>query len=423
MNEDREDAEIKDHDRKKRQFIREQLKPQWRKTVIILMRRLLLVLCAAVLFGGISAVSFYVMRIYFPWQDHGEKVVTLPVSTVDNQRVQERKVSDEIDEDTLASLENYEEFFKDLAEVGENANAAVVRLRKSDVSFSGILTDHDASKGYCGILFHESAQLYYILTEYAVAQEKDPMVTEIACGESGLIAEIKVVGSCEKLNLAVVSVDKSGFTKEMQEKIVIAEFGDLSSSVLGTPVLAVGKPNGNLYSVCTGMITEASVYMPIQDQGLRLYTMNLPYQKGRSGFVLNVRGQLLGMITTKYVDTTGEIDTAFFGLSDLITDINMMMQGKQMPYLGIHGIDVEQELADALGCAAGIYVEEVASESPAYQGEIGVTDVISEIDGHKMQTMNELHQYLAECRSGQEITVTVHRNSNGDGVKKKITLK
>ena len=97
MEEQQDKQDIQNHDQIKKQFIREQLKPQRHKTAMRLIRKGILVLCAAVLFGGISALSFYIMRIYFPWEELDENVVVAPARTTTSQPVDERTVSKEID--------------------------------------------------------------------------------------------------------------------------------------------------------------------------------------------------------------------------------------------------------------------------------------------------------------------------------------
>lgn len=432
MEEQQDKQDIQNHDQIKKQFIREQLKPQRHKTVMRLIRKGILVLCAAVLFGGISALSFYIMRLYFPWEELDENVVAVPARVTTSQPVDERTVSEEIDPDLLTSLEGFEKLSAQLAQVGAYANGAVVRLGIYDTSMS---RDYRDAVKCCGILFHETAKAYYILTEYAVAQSDVPVTAEFYCAKS---AEAKVCGFSEKLDLAVLSVDKSQFSRKEQEDIIIVELGDDSNLKLGSAVLAVGKPNGRFYSVNSGLITNTAIPVSVLDQELQMYTINLAYQKNRIGFVLNIQGQLVGILTPKYKEDTGEIDTAFFGISNLEADLNQMIRGQEIPYLGIYGNDVSGMSDGSLHSGAngsvtdlktsgisGIFIEQIESRSPAYQGGMRVADVITEVDGQPIQTMEKLHECLAACRSGQEITIVVDRQGDSQSISKKlkVTLK
>lgn len=423
MNRHKEDQELKAHGKVKKQFIREQLRPQRRKNIMRILKKITLVLCAAVLFGGISALSFYIMRIYFPWEDLDESVaVVTPNRMANSSEIEERTVADEIEETTLASLEGFDKVSRQLAEIGEYTNEAVVGIQSGSVSSNGESGDTNTAQEFCGILFHETTHDYYILAEYAAARTKGSVEVTFCHGK---VVQGKLAGRNDTLDLAVFCVNKADFTKAERKKIVIAKLGDVSSLALGSYVLAVGKPNGNLYSVNIGIITDCSLKLPVPDQTLRLYSMNIPYQTGRAGFVVNIQGQLLGMITTRHIPVTGEIDTGFLGLSDLAEDINGLLKGETSPYMGIYGTDVTASQAEELKLVTGIYIDTVEARSPAYQGGMRVADVITAVDGHALQTMKQLHEYLVSCQPGQEIAVTIYRQSNGNHVKRhlKITLK
>lgn len=425
--------DIQNHDQIKKQFIREQLRPQQYKKVKSLLRKGILVLCAAVLFGGISALSFYIMRIYFPWDELDKSIAIAPARVTSSQAVEGKTVSEEMDPDLLTSLEGLEQLSTQLAQVGSYANAAIVKLDIYDLSMS---RDHRDVWKYCGILFHESSKSYYILTEYAMAKKAEGTEVPVTAEFYGKSVETELCGSSEKLDLAIFSVDKSRFSQKEQENIVIAELGDDSNLKLGSAVLVVGKPNGKFYSVDTGLVTNTAISVLAQDRAMLMYTMNLAYQENRAGFVLNIQGQLVGMLSSKYKEYTGEIDTAFLVLSHLETDLNQMIRGQEVPGLGIYGAGVSEASAENLNSEnnvsaaklgssgiSGIFVEKVVSRSPAYKGGMRVADVITEVDGQPMETMEQLHEYLAVCKSGQEITVVIKRgNSQSINKKLKITL-
>lgn len=421
MEERKEKQEISDPNQIKKNFIREQIKPQRRKNIIRLLHRGILVLCAAVLFGGISALSFMVMRIYFPWQDLDENVSAVPVRPTASQSLEVETISDGVDQATLSRLEDFDIISGHLAKVGERANEAVVGLKRSDMTLSGVFSARDTvdAMPYCGILFHESTKSYFILTEYAMAEAADSLDVAVKFFH-GKTVTAKVSGSNERLDLAVIRVDKSQLTEQEQEDIVIAELGEYSTLSLGRIALAVGKPNGQLYSVSSGLMTSQVIPVPVLDHEIQLYTMNLSYQKDRKGFVLNTKGQLVGMLSAQHTKETGEIDTAFFSLSDLTEDLNRMIQGVSIPHLGIYGVHVPQEDVRTLG--KGIYIQGIEPKSPAYEGKLRVADVITEMDGQAVQTMDELHRYLAGCQSGQEVAVTVYRLDNSQNKKKKLKI-
>lgn len=411
-----EEKDQKIHEKEKRQFIREQLRPQRKKTLFRFIRSISMVLGAAVLFGGIAALSFYVMQIYFPWQDldDGINIVTSN-RPARNTEPAVKTISDEIDETVLNSVEDYERISKQLSAIGEGANAAIVGLGTSN---NNVLQGNN-SQQYCGILFHENAHYYHILSEYASAQNTENIRVRFFDGKE---VDGSLVGRDSSLNLAIFQVDKSVLAEEEQKKLMVASMGDTASLDLGAYILAVGKPNGNLFSVHTGRITEDAIAMPVTDHELQLFTTSIPYQAGRSGFVLNIQGQLLGMLTADYTNVSGKVDAAFVSFSGLMPDLNLLLRGKTAPYLGITGTNIAKEEAESLGIMEGIYIDSLDAGSPAYEGKMRVADVVAAVDGEQVHSVQELHNLLLQKQSGREVEITIYRQVNDKNQKKNLTI-
>ena len=58
---------------------------------------------------------------------------------------------------------------------------------------------------------------------------------------------------------------------------------------------------------------------------------------------------------------------------------------------------------------AGIFVSEVVTASPAFEGGVKAGDIITEISGEKVTSVKKLHQILDSYKKGDEVSVTVHR--------------
>ena len=88
------------------------------------------------------------------------------------------------------------------------------------------------------------------------------------------------------------------------------------------------------------------------------------------------------------------------------------------PFIGITGIDLDEQTAKANNLVQGIYVRAVEDFSAAQKADIRNGDVIIEADGKKVLTMDELNEIknthnvgdtmsLKINREGKEITVDV----------------
>ena len=95
-------------------------------------------------------------------------------------------------------------------------------------------------------------------------------------------------------------------------------------------------------------------------------------------------------------------------------------QQVRRPWLGISGGPVTGSLADTLGLPRGIYVARVFPDSPAEMAGLvpfatvagtGDGDVITAVDGRPVSAVDDMVSYFNELRPGEEVTLSVVRNS------------
>lgn len=402
----------KTHEKEKNQFIREQIRPQRRKAVRKYFRRILLVMSGAVMFGGIAALSFWVMQEYLPWHLSEEEWI---VATPQPSEV----VVGDSDQKTGEIPEGGKSFagyFEKLAGIGDTAASSLVGIYNSGGSQSA---ENSTNRENCGFLFQETDKNYFILTDYAMAETAEAVNVRFCDGTE---SKALLVERENRIGLAVFRIPKEQVDKETRKQLTLAEFGGTESVQTGTPVLAVGMPNGILYSVHIGMITNAKLIVPVVDQELKIYTINIPYQPEAAGMVLDRQGKIIGMITSKYTDVSGTTDMAFISISSVLTEINLMLQGKTLAYFGITGCSVDSLSAEKYGLKEGVYITSVDAGSPAYKGGMRVADVITGMDGEDISSFRDLHSKLAECRSGDKVKVTLFREDNAKRIKKKYTI-
>jgi serine protease Do len=82
------------------------------------------------------------------------------------------------------------------------------------------------------------------------------------------------------------------------------------------------------------------------------------------------------------------------------------------PYIGIGGRNLTESLAKQYDYPVGIYVQEVYEDTPAEEAGIEAGDVITEINGEEVETMDELNSKKNQCEIGDEITLKVYRDGN-----------
>ena len=228
--------------------------------------------------------------------------------------------------------------------------------------------------------------------------------------------EAEIVGTDEQTDLAVIKIDKDGLTA--------AELGDSSSVQVGEFCMAIGNPLGLGTTVTDGIIS--AVNREVTDEDGNTYNAiqtNAAINSGNSGGALvNSQGQVIGINTLK-VSGDGVEGVGFaIPINDTkdITDQLIEYNKVRRPYLGIGGIDVDEELAEQNNIVAGIYVKTLETFSAAEKAGIRVGDVITKVDGTDVETVDELNEIKNQKQIGDTITLTVWRN--GDTQDIKVTL-
>jgi S1-C subfamily serine protease len=88
------------------------------------------------------------------------------------------------------------------------------------------------------------------------------------------------------------------------------------------------------------------------------------------------------------------------------------------PYLGVAYKMLSQDLAIQNNLVQGAYVQSVVSDSAADKAGIKNGDVITAIDGNKVQTeSSQLSKYIASKKVGDSVTITVFRDGKSQDIK------
>ena len=187
--------------------------------------------------------------------------------------------------------------------------------------------------------------------------------------------------------------------------IVTVPLGSSLSAAAGQPVILVGNPKDYVGSIAYGMISYVRASVQREDMTALVMYTDVATTSGSSGFVVNLDGQIIGMITA---DGTGT-NTSAIGISDLKTTIERLSNGMTMAYFGVTGQDVTTEISQNYQLPVGIYVTEAVMEGPAYNSGLQNGDVITSMDGQEILTVKTMQSFLEGKQPGDMITVQVQR--------------
>ena len=226
------------------------------------------------------------------------------------------------------------------------------------------------------------------------------------------ILSAKVVG-VDKLNdLAVLKVNASNLHS--------IAWGDSTKLQPGQTVLAFGSPFGYFqFSVTRGIVSAVNRPNPYSDDPRKpgdFIQTDAAINPGNSGGALvNAHGELVG-INTFIISNSGSFAGAGFAIPSQIvrtTAEQLIKNGKvEHGYLGISMNDVTPENAHFFNLenARGVIVAQVTPDSPASRGGLATGDVITELNGSKIDNGSALQVAVSEMTPGTKLALGVIRN-------------
>ena len=294
-------------------------------------------------------------------------------------------------------------------------NMSVVQSR----NFFGQVQNYEVPSAGSGIIVSEDNDYLYIATNNHVVSQSNTLTIQFIDSKS-VAAEIK--GTDASTDLAVVQVKKSDIDKDTLDAIKVATLGN-SDVKVGSRAIAIGNALGYGQSVTVGYISAVEREVTIQDDTTgESYTNDLiqtdaAINPGNSGgALLNASGEVIGINSSKYSDTTVEgmgfaipSNLAKQVIEDLITKEEVSED--KAAYLGIYGENVTSQIAEAYNMPEGVFVKEVIKGSAADQYGIKAGDIITKFDGKEVQTMKTLQSRLAYYEGGTEVEVVLQRAS------------
>ena len=214
--------------------------------------------------------------------------------------------------------------------------------------------------------------------------------------------------------LMVIAVSKEGMSEETLQSFQIAEMvSSNNKSLAGSVVLAVGSPNGILGSASYGVITAMGIEIKSWDINYKLLLTDIYGSSSPEGFLVNMKGQILGVLNNDYNISDVKNLTTAIGISELKAIIELMSNQDAIPYFGITARDVSKQAHTQNAIPYGAYVTSVKLESPAMKAGIQAGDIIVEMDDKDVTSMSMFSSYLQKMESGESVKVVIMRQSQG----------
>jgi putative serine protease PepD len=276
------------------------------------------------------------------------------------------------------------------------ASPSVVSVRTGEGSGTGFLVDSDGT----------------IVTNAHVVGDNSQV--QVRFTDDGEFHDARVLGVDASTDLAAVKVDASAANGVRPLKLA-----DSDDVQVGDTALAIGYPLGLDRTATAGIISglERDIQAPNGFSIDKVIQTDAPINPGNSGGpLLNANGEVIGV--NSQIATAGggngSVGIGFAVPANTVKDVLPQLERGAAPehaYLGV-----------STGAApdGGAQVGEATADGPAARAGIQSGDVITEVDGDRVQDPDDVARAIEDNKPGDKVEVTVQRG--GDERTIEVTL-
>lgn len=287
-----------------------------------------------------------------------------------------------------------------------------------------------------GFIVDQNNNELLIVTNNHVVEGADKLAIQFYGQKNKETVKGTIKGTNDKMDVAVVSVKMSDIPAKIKSGIKKATLGDSNQVKVGNGAIAIGNALGFGQSVTAGVISAVDRTVDIDGKKMTLIQTDAPINGGNSGgALLNKNGEVIGINVAKYSASTssGSVEGMGFAIpiSTVKNEISKLEKQKsrskqseeEKGYLGIRGQTVSDQDSESYSIPKGVYVREVFKGEAADKAGIEETDVITELDGRTIESMEDLQTALDYYKAGETVKVKVaSRDDNYKTKTVKVTL-
>jgi serine protease Do len=221
----------------------------------------------------------------------------------------------------------------------------------------------------------------------------------------------KLIGADPLTDLAVIKINGSNFAS--------LPWGDSTALKPGQTVLAFGNPFNFRFTVTRGIVSALNRPNPYSDDARKpgeFIQTDAAINPGNSGGPLvNSHGEVIG-INTFLISASGSFSGMGFAIPTQIARpvVNTLIKDGKIDHarigVGINDVTPENATFFHLQDASGALVSQVEPDSPGSKAGLKVGDVITELNGKKVDSAGQLQGEISSQRPGNKVTVNILRD-------------
>ena len=249
----------------------------------------------------------------------------------------------------------------------------------------------------------------YIVTNNHVIEGADEISVSLA-NEKEFDAE--VVGRDRNTDLALIKIKNAKYLTPLP-------MGNSDQLKVGSWVVAIGSPFGLEQTVTAGIVSAKGRVIDAGPYDDFIQT-DASINPGNSGGpLLNLAGEVVGINTAIVASGSGIGFAIPINLARGI--VSQLKKGGEVSrgWLGVGIQDLTEELADYYGLKnqKGVLVTQVFKGDPAEKAGIQPNDIITAVDGKKVETGRELSRIVADTPVGEKARIDYIRDGRSKSVR------
>ena len=386
-------------------FLEETIKPKKISRQQGMKQLIRIAICGLVL-GGFACLGFFALRPLaqklFP-----EKTQVVTIQE-DDQSGEDSAEGDDTTEQNQQEI-SYVQMMSKAYEKALTAKKSVVSVTKGAEQENWNAEATGIDESVSGVIVADNGQEILILSYASICEDaKEWCVTFSDKSEYKASLKKKDKNS----GFAIFAVDKKSLSDATWSASSVASLGNSNLTEQGDVIFALGNIFGYAGGSGYGIVSSSNYKEIGRDGEYSVIATDMSSASEGTGILFNLDGEVIGMISSDIWKDRGIRTANAYAISDLKLVIQLLANGASVPYIGVSGTAVTSGIQEEEGMPSGIYVIDVAADSPAMAAGIQSGDVICSVNGEKIVSMSAYRKLMLTLKVGDQIKVEGKRRGS-----------
>lgn len=317
-----------------------------------------------------------------------------------------------IDEETMVELLN---MYIGITDLSEKAGKSLVKITAVSEGVDWFGEPYESSRNVTGLYVGNNGYDMLFLTGFDGIEGATKFQVTFT---NGVTVPCEVFSYDTNYCLAVLAVRLSAVASFDEEDFPEMAGFAVESMEPGTPVIVLGNPNGHPGTMEIGITTGTDLVVQVIDDEVVYFTTGIIEYGEGDGFVFNLAGEVVGMLSSTLNNGEKGILTAV-EVGKMSDVINATLNNFPRMYCGMRLESVDTVMGGKYQLPDGIYVSEVLPGSPAMYAGLKNGDIITKVG---ITPINDVRQFYEEISGAGPNSVRIIVNRDVKGERKEQTL-